>query len=323
MIFRDDTICALSTPNAPSAIGVIRLSGPKAIDLASEVFEGKDLKTQKGQTLHFGRIKDSDTVVDEVLLSLFRAPNSYTGEDLIEISCHGSPFILGRVMDLFIQKGAVAAREGEFSMRAYMNGKMDLAQAEAVADLIAAESKAAHQMAMNQMRGGFSEKIKDLRTQLIHFASMIELELDFGEEDVTFAERKDLDELVKGILKMIHNLIDSYAEGRVIKEGIPVAILGEPNVGKSTLLNALLQEDKAIVSDIAGTTRDSIEDVIRIGGMSFRFIDTAGIRDTEDTVEKIGIQRAFDKAKQANLILLLLDSQSATEEKIKELSKSI
>lgn len=323
MLFRDDTICALSTANAPSAIGVLRLSGSRSIDIVAAVFEGKDLRKQKGQSLHFGKIVDGQEIIDEVLISLFRAPHSYTGEDLVEISCHGSPFILSRVLDLLIEKGASPAREGEFSMRAYLNGKMDLAQAEAVADLIAAESKAAHQLAMHQMRGGFSEKIKDLRAQLIHFASMIELELDFGEEDVTFAERKDLDELVKGILQMIRQLIASFADGQVIKEGIPVAIIGEPNVGKSTLLNALLQEDKAIVSEIAGTTRDSIEDVMRIGGMSFRFIDTAGIRETEDVVENIGIKRSFEKAKQARVILLLIDATSATTERITELSKSL
>lgn len=323
MIFREDTICALSTPNAPGAIGVIRLSGAKAIEIAAGVFKGKDLFQQKGQTLHFGKIKNGEELIDEVLLSLFRAPHSYTGEDLVEISCHGSPFILAQVMEVLVEKGAVPAREGEFSLRAYMNGKMDLAQAEAVADLIAAESKAAHQMAMHQMRGGFSEKIQQLRQQLIHFASMIELELDFGEEDVTFAERTDLDELVKGILKMIRQLIDSYKEGRVIKEGIPVAIVGEPNVGKSTLLNALLQEDKAIVSEIAGTTRDSIEDVMRIGGMLFRFIDTAGIRQTEDVVENIGIQRSFEMMKKASLILLLADANQLDKVQLKNLRKGI
>ena len=320
---REDTICALSTPNAPGAIGVIRLSGGNAIKIANAVFEGRDLSKQRGQTLHFGKIKKGEEIIDEVMLSLFKGPHSYTGEDVIEISCHGSPFILSQVIELLLDGGASAAREGEFSMRAYLNGKMDLAQAEAVADLIAAESKAAHQMAMHQMRGGFSEKIRDLREELIHFASMIELELDFGEEDVTFAERDDLDELVKKILKMIRALIDSFADGRVIKEGIPVAIVGEPNVGKSTLLNALLQEDKAIVSEIAGTTRDSIEDVIRIGGMLFRFIDTAGIRQTEDVVENIGIKRAYEKAKTASLILLLIDATSINPERIKELSKSL
>jgi tRNA modification GTPase len=323
MIMRDDTICALSTPNAPGAIGVIRLSGEKAIEIANAVFEGKDLSKQKGQTLHFGKIKKGDEVIDEVMLSLFKGPHSYTGEDVIEISCHGSPFILSQVIELLLEGGASAAREGEFSMRAYLNGKMDLAQAEAVADLIAAESKAAHQMAMHQMRGGFSEKIRDLREELIHFASMIELELDFGEEDVTFAERDDLDQLVKKILKMIRSLIDSFADGRVIKEGIPVAIVGEPNVGKSTLLNALLQEDKAIVSEIAGTTRDSIEDVMRIGGMLFRFIDTAGIRQTEDVVESIGIKRAYEKAKAAALILLMLDAKDLSENKANDILKGL
>jgi len=320
---RDDTICALSTPNAPGAIGVIRLSGDRSIEIANSIFEGKDLSKQKGQTLHFGKIKKGEEIIDEVMLSLFLGPHSYTGEDVIEISCHGSPYILSQVIELILEQGASAAREGEFSMRAYLNGKLDLAQAEAVADLIAAESKAAHQMAMHQMRGGFSEKIRNLREELIHFASMIELELDFGEEDVTFAERDDLDELVKRILKINRQLIDSFADGRVIKEGIPVAIVGEPNVGKSTLLNALLQEDKAIVSEIAGTTRDSIEDVIRIGGMLFRFIDTAGIRQTEDVVESIGIKRSFEMMKKASLILLLVDAREIGKDGIKELEEQI
>lgn len=323
MIFREDTIVALSTPNAPGAIGVIRLSGKEAIEIAASVFDGKDLRKQKGQTLHFGNIVDDKELIDEVMLSLFKAPHSYTGEDVIEISCHGSPYILARVIELLMDKGAQAAKEGEFSLRAYMNGKMDLAQAEAVADLIAAESKAAHQMAMHQMRGGFSEKIRSLREELIHFASMIELELDFGEEDVTFAERDDLDALVKKILQMIRQLIDSFANGRVIKEGIPVVIVGEPNVGKSTLLNTLLQEDKAIVSEIAGTTRDSIEDVIRIGGMLFRFIDTAGIRQTEDVVESIGIKRAFEMMGKASLILLLVDARKIEDIGVKELEDQI
>jgi tRNA modification GTPase len=322
-MLEQDTICALSTPSGSGAIGVIRLSGPEAISIAQAVFEGKELEKQKGQSLHFGKIKEEDKVIDEVMLSLFKAPHSYTGEDVVEISCHGSAFILSEVMKLLTEKGARIANPGEYTMRAFGNGKMDLAQAEAVADLIASESKAAHQLAMNQMRGGFSKKIQELREELIHFTSMIELELDFAEEDVEFADRDDLKELVDRILSILSRLIDSFATGNVMKNGIPVAIVGQPNVGKSTLLNALLNEEKAIVSEIAGTTRDSIEDEVKIGGISFRFIDTAGIRETEDVVENIGIKRTFEMVDKAMIVLYLVDAIQANAEQVKRMIQEI
>jgi tRNA modification GTPase len=317
-MMQEDTICALATPSGSGAIGVIRLSGPEAFSIASKVFKGKKLEEQKTQSLLFGELYEGEELIDEVLLSLFKAPHSYTGENVVEISCHGSSFILQRVLALFIAKGARLANPGEYTMRAYMNGKMDLAQAEAVADLIASESKAAHSLAMNQMRGGFSEKIAELRQELIQFTALIELELDFAEEDVEFADRKDLKDLVANLLTMIGQLTDSFATGNVLKNGIPVAIVGEPNVGKSTLLNALLNENKAIVSDIAGTTRDSIEDEVKIGGVSFRFIDTAGIRETEDTVELMGIQRTYAMVEKAMIVLLLLDATQDSSEQISE-----
>ncbi len=323
MINSNKTICALSTPAGSGAIGVIRLSGEKAISIANSIFEGKNLELQKGQTLHFGKIVNEEEVIDEVLVSLFKGPNSYTGEDTIEISCHGSSYILGKVLELLLQKGASLAKPGEFTMRAFMNGKMDLAQAEAVGDLIAAESKAAHGLALNQMRGGFSKKIADLRHELIQFTALIELELDFAEEDVEFANRSDLKELVNNLREMIGGLLRSFSTGNVMKNGIPVAIVGQPNVGKSTLLNALLNEEKAIVSDIAGTTRDSIEDEVKIGGIAFRFIDTAGIRETQDVVENIGIQRTFQMVEKANVVLYLVDVVSDTKEEIHQVIKDI
>ena len=316
MINTSATICALSTPSGSGAIGVIRLSGDQAISIANSIFEGKDLEKQKGQTLHFGKIVNGEEVIDEVLVSLFKGPNSYTGEDTIEISCHGSAYILGKVLELLLEKGAKLAKPGEFTMRSFMNGKMDLAQAEAVGDLIAAESKAAHGLALNQMRGGFSKKIADLRHELIQFTALIELELDFAEEDVEFANRSDLKELVNNLTEMINGLLNSFATGNVMKNGIPVAIVGQPNVGKSTLLNALLNEDKAIVSEIAGTTRDSIEDEVKIGGIAFRFIDTAGIRETTDIVENIGIKRTFQMIEKANVVLYLVDVVLDTKEEI-------
>ncbi|MEQ8909928.1 MAG: tRNA uridine-5-carboxymethylaminomethyl(34) synthesis GTPase MnmE [Vicingaceae bacterium] len=318
-----DTICALSTPSGSGAIGVIRLSGPEAISITQKLFVGKELQHQKGQTLHFGRIESKGETIDEVLLSLFKAPHSYTGEDVIELSCHGSSYVLSQIMQLLMEEGARIANPGEYTMRAFTNGKMDLAQAEAVADLIASESKASHQLALNQMRGGFSQKIKELREELIHFTSMIELELDFAEEDVEFADRDDLKELVNRILDMLNSLIDSFATGNVMKNGIPVAIIGKPNVGKSTLLNALLKEEKAIVSEIAGTTRDSIEDEIKIGGISFRFIDTAGIRETEDVVENIGIKRTFQMVDKAMIVLYLVDAVEADKEAVREMIADI
>lgn len=316
MIHHNDTICALSTPSGSGALGVIRISGPEAINIVHFLFDGRNLEIQKGQTLHFGKFVDDKELIDEVLVSLFKGPNSFTGEDTVEISCHGSSYILSRVLNALLNRGARLAKPGEFTMRAFSNGKMDLAQAEAVADLIASESKAAHQLALNQMRGGFSEKINQLREELIHFTSLIELELDFGEEDVEFADRDDLKALVHKLLKMIQGLVDSFSTGNALKNGIPVAIIGQPNVGKSTLLNVLLNDDKAIVSEIAGTTRDSIEDEIKIGGVSFRFIDTAGIRETEDIVENIGIKRTFQMLDKASVILYLIDVIDDSKESI-------
>ncbi len=313
-MLNNDTIIALSTPNGNGAIGVIRLSGPNAITLTNSVFAGKDLTQQATHTLHFGLIKDNKTIIDEVVASLFVAPKSYTKENVVEISCHGSPYIIQQILNLLISKGARAAKPGEFTLRAFLNGGLDLSQAEAVADLIAANSKAAHDVAMQQMRGGFANELKDLRTQLIHFASMIELELDFAEEDVEFANRAELRALVFKLMLHILRLITSFELGNVIKNGVPVVIAGKPNVGKSTLLNALLNEERAIVSAIAGTTRDTIEDELNIGGVIFRFIDTAGIRETADLIEAKGIERTLEKMKQAKLIIYMADAaQSETE----------
>ncbi len=306
------TIIALSTATGVGAIAVIRLSGEKAIELTDLIFKtrsGKLMKDQQSHTVHLGEIVENDNIIDEVLVSIFKSPNSYTGEDVVEISCHGSPYIQQQIITLFIDKGAVAARAGEFTLRAFMNGKMDLSQAEAVADLIASENKASHQLAMQQMRGGFSNEIKELRQQLLNFASLIELELDFAEEDVDFANRQELENLLTKIQSVLKNLLDSFALGNVIKKGVPTAIIGPPNVGKSTLLNCLLNEDKAIISDIAGTTRDSIEDEIVLNGICFRFIDTAGIRDTKDTIEQIGIQKTYDKIDIATYVLQLVDPE--------------
>ena len=303
----EDTIIALATPQGVGAIGVIRLSGKEAISITNAVFKGKDLTKQESHTIHFGTIRDGDKILDEVLISLFIAPKSFTKENVIEISCHGSSYIIRQIIQLLIRKGARPAKPGEFTKRAFMHGQFDLAQAEAVADLINADSEAAHQTALNQMRGGFSDEIRKLREELIHFASMIELELDFGEEDVEFASREDLKNLVNRLLKVINALIQSFDLGNVIKNGVPTVIAGKPNAGKSTLLNALLNEEKAIVSDIAGTTRDFIEDEIIIGGIAFRFIDTAGLRETTDVIEAMGVERTQAKMKTASLIIYLFD----------------
>ncbi|WP_282180444.1 tRNA uridine-5-carboxymethylaminomethyl(34) synthesis GTPase MnmE [Maribacter stanieri] len=305
-----DTIIALATPAGAGAIAIIRLSGPEAISIASNHFEsvsGKVLKNQKSHTIHLGYIKDGKNVLDQALISIFKDPHSYTGENVIEISCHGSPYIQQQIIQLFLRNGCRTADAGEFTLRAFLNGKMDLSQAEAVADLISSDNAASHQIAVQQMRGGFSNEIKQLRTELLNFASLIELELDFSEEDVEFADRTQFKELLTRIQKVLQSLIDSFAVGNVIKNGIPVAIVGEPNVGKSTLLNAFLNEERALVSDIAGTTRDTIEDEISIGGIGFRFIDTAGIRETKDVVEGMGIKRTFEKIEQAQVVLLLVD----------------
>ena len=317
---RKDTICALATGSGLGAIAIIRISGSEAINICKKVFS-KNIADVKSHTIHFGTINNKVDVIDEVLLSIFRNPHSFTGEDVIEISCHGSVFIQQQILQLLTKNGARMANPGEFTLRAFTNGKMDLSQAEAVADLIASESKKAHKIAINQMRGGFSDDLKKLREQLINFASLIELELDFSEEDVEFANREQFNELLLLIKEKLTKLIDSFQLGNVIKNGIPVAILGAPNVGKSTLLNAVVNEDRAIVSEIAGTTRDTIEDVINIEGMQFRFIDTAGLRDTKDTIEKIGIQKALEKAEKAKVIIYLLDATTDFKAQEKEVGK--
>ena len=317
MLFKD-TIMALATPSGAGAIAVIRVSGPDAITVCSKLFRSvhnKELASQKTHTIHLGHIYDENKVLDEVLVSVFRNPNSYTGEDVIEISCHGSPFIQQEILQLLSRHGCRMANAGEFTLRAFLNGKLDLSQAEAVADLIQSDNAASHQVAIQQMRGGFSNEIQKLREELMNFASLIELELDFAEEDVEFADRGQFKDLLDRILLVLKRLIDSFAVGNVIKNGIPVAIVGEPNVGKSTLLNALLNEERAIVSDIAGTTRDAIEDEIIIGGIGFRFIDTAGIRDTSDTVEKIGIQKTFEKIDQSQVVIYLFDASAFISQK--------
>lgn len=321
-----ETIVALATPSGAGAIAVIRLSGKDAITIASQVFQsvsGKDLSKQKTHTIHLGHIVDAGKTYDQVLVSIFKGPNSYTGENVVEISCHGSTFIQQQIIQLLLRKGAKMAQAGEFTLRAFLNGKLDLSQAEAVADLIASDNEASHQIAMQQMRGGFSNEIAKLREELLNFASLIELELDFSEEDVEFADRTAFHDLLNRIEFVLKRLIDSFAVGNVIKNGIPVAIVGEPNVGKSTLLNALLNEERAIVSDIAGTTRDTIEDELVIDGIGFRFIDTAGIRDTEDHVESIGIKKTFEKIEQAQVVLFLVDSSQLTVDSIENLKIEI
>ena len=287
-MIQDDTIIALATPSGVGAIGVVRISGKKAISVADKIFSSvvkKSLYNQKTHSVLLGHINDGDRIIDEVLLSLFKGPKSYTGEDVIEISCHGSHYIQSEIIQLFIRNGCRAANPGEFTFRAFLNGKMDLIQAESVADLIASDSESSHKIALQQMRGGFSSKIKVLREELIDFASLIELELDFSDEDVDFADLKKFQLLLDRISSVLKYLIESFASGSVIKQGVPISIVGEPNVGKSTLLNFLLNDEKAIVSDIAGTTRDAIEDELIIDGVKFRFIDTAGIRQTDDEVE--------------------------------------
>ena len=313
----NDSIVALATPSGAGAISIIRVSGPDAIEIGASVFKSiknKDLKQQKTHTLHLGHIIDEGKTLDEVLISIFKGPNSYTGENTIEISCHGSTYIQQQIIQLLLRKGCRMADAGEFTLRAFLNGKLDLSQAEAVADLISSDNEASHQIAMQQMRGGFSNEIAKLREELLNFASLIELELDFAEEDVEFADRTQFHELLNRIEFVLKRLIDSFAVGNVIKNGIPVAIVGEPNVGKSTLLNALLNEERAIVSDIAGTTRDTIEDELVIGGVGFRFIDTAGIRETKDVVESIGIQKTFEKIEQAQVVLYLVDGLELNHE---------
>ncbi len=321
--FKEETIVALATPQGISAIAVVRLSGENSIQLTQQIFKGKDLTQQPSHTLHFGSIVDGDKPIDEVLVSIFKEPNSFTKENSIEISCHGSMVIVKAIVKLLLKQGARLAQPGEFTKRAFLNGRFDLAQAEAVADLIHAETDNARQAALNQMRGGFSKEIQHLREELIHFASLIELELDFGEEDVEFAKRDDLRKLILHIQGYLGSLIQSFDQGNVIKNGVPVVIAGKPNAGKSTLLNALLNEERAIVSEIAGTTRDVIEDEMLLGGINFRFMDTAGLRETVDVIEAMGVQRTHDSMKKASLILYLFDLSKTTLEEIAQEEKSI
>ncbi|MCB9251628.1 MAG: tRNA uridine-5-carboxymethylaminomethyl(34) synthesis GTPase MnmE [Flavobacteriales bacterium] len=318
----NDTIIALATPVGVGAIGVIRLSGPDSLVLIDHCFS-KDLSSHEGNTLHYGKIYRGSgkqrEVLDEVVVSLFRSPHSYTGEDVVEISCHGSPFILQTVLENFIDLGARLAKAGEFTQRAFLNGKLDLVQAEAVADLISAESEVSRTMAIRQMRGGFSMQIKNLRQQLIDFASLIELELDFGEEDVEFADRKKLLDLVNEIKGLIDGLKSGFSMGNVLKKGVTTVIIGKPNAGKSTILNALLKEDRAIVSDVEGTTRDTIEETLNVNGVQFRFVDTAGIRSHAGSIEKEGILRTFEKIRSADLVFYIFDVNLITENELKSL----
>lgn len=310
-----DTIAAIATPVGVGGIGVIRVSGDAAYDIVQTIFPKKELKNQAANTLHVGLLRDGDRILDEVVLSLFKKPHSFTGEDVIEISCHGSPYVMQEVLDTLIRKGARLAGPGEFSQRAFLNGKLDLAQAEAVADVINAESEAAHKAAISQMRGGFSKDLNLLRERLIHFVAMLELELDFSDEDVAFADRTELAGLVDEIHGRVNTLIDSFRLGNVIKKGVSVAIIGKPNAGKSTLLNALLNEERAIVSDIAGTTRDTIEEALNINGILFRLIDTAGIREhSTDQIEHLGMARSRANAEHADLIIHVVDPTQPGEE---------
>lgn len=312
----EETIVALATAQGIGAIAVIRLSGKHAIDITQKCFNGKNLNEQPSHTIHFGTIGDGEKIIDEVLVSIFKEPNSFTRENSIEISCHGSPVIIKEILHVLLKNGARLAGPGEFTKRAFLSGRFDLAQAEAVADLITAETDNARQAALNQMRGGFSREIRHLREELIHFASLIELELDFGEEDVEFAKRDDLKKLILQIQSYLQSLIVSFDQGNVIKNGIPTVIAGKPNAGKSTLLNTLLNEERAIVSDIPGTTRDVIEDEMVLGGINFRFTDTAGLRETQDVIEAMGVERTRDRMKKASLIIYLFDLTQTTLDEI-------
>lgn len=315
----NDTIVALATPPGVGAIGVIRLSGKEALTICNAFFHGKNLEKQDSHTIHFGTIRDEQgNILDEVLVSLFIAPKSYTKENVVEISCHGSNYIIQSIIQLFIRNGARSAQRGEFTMRAFLNGQLDLSQAEAVADLIASDSESSHQLALAQMRGGFSQEIAKLRQELIDFASLIELELDFGEEDVEFANRDKLKDLVERIRKLLARLIDSFTLGNVLKNGVQTVIAGRPNAGKSTLLNALLNEERAIVSDIAGTTRDTIEENLNINGVLFRLVDTAGIREAQDTIEAIGVEKTMEKIGQSSLLVYVFDAQQMPPEEVKK-----
>ena len=325
-MINQDTICAVSTAPGAGGVAVIRVSGTDAIRICDTIFvpkiEGKNLQSQKAYTLRYGSIRRGEELIDDVLVALFRAPHSFTGEDTVEITCHGSVYIQQQILQLLIEKECRSALPGEYTQRAFLNGKMDLSQAEAVADLIASTSAGMHKLAINQMRGGFSNELTKLRSQLLDFTSLIELELDFSEEDVEFADRTNLKQLATNIEQLIHKLADSFSVGNAIKNGIPVAIIGETNAGKSTLLNLLVGEERAIVSDIHGTTRDVIEDTINLSGITFRFIDTAGIRETNDTIESLGIERTFQKLRQASIVLWVIDLTSPSEQ-IEELAQTI
>lgn len=319
-----DTICAASTAQGVGALGIIRISGLNSIQIVNQVFKGKNLKEVASHTVHYGCIISSSPakekeIIDEVMVAVFKAPKTFTAEDLVEISCHGSPYIQQQILDVLIQNGARLAQPGEFTQRAFLNGRIDLAQAEAVADLIAAENKASHQIALNQMRGGISSELKNLREELVNFTALIELELDFSEEDVEFANREELDELIQNLKSKIQNLLKTFDYGNAVKNGVPVAIIGKPNAGKSTLLNALLNEERAIVSDIAGTTRDTIEETMTIDGITFRFIDTAGIRETTDTIEAIGVEKAKEKVVQAKIVIHLYEDDIEILENLADL----
>ena len=317
---RDETICAVATGSSMSAIAVIRVSGPKAIKITDSIFS-KNILNKKTHTIHFGNIIENNKIIDEVLVSIFKEGKSYTGEETTEISCHGSVYITKKILEILVNNGCRSAVAGEFTLRAFKNGKLDLSQAESVADLIASENKSAHQTAINQLRGGFSNQLQNLRNQLIEFASLVELELDFSEEDVEFADKKKFLSLLNKIKEELKKLINSFELGNAIKNGIPVAIIGAPNSGKSTLLNTLLNEDKAIVSEIEGTTRDVIEDIINIEGIQFRFIDTAGIRKTKNKIEKIGIDKALENAKKSNIILHIVDIKNNLIEQQEDFKK--
>lgn len=325
-MINQDIICAVSTAPGAGGVAVIRVSGTDAIRICDTIFvpkiEGKNLQSQKAYTLRYGSIRRGEELIDDVLVALFRAPHSFTGEDTVEITCHGSVYIQQQILQLLIEKGCRSALPGEYTQRAFLNGKMDLSQAEAVADLIASTSAGMHKLAINQMRGGFSNELTKLRSQLLDFTSLIELELDFSEEDIEFADRTNLKQLATNIEQLIHKLADSFSVGNAIKNGIPVAIIGETNAGKSTLLNLLVGEERAIVSDIHGTTRDVIEDTINLSGITFRFIDTAGIRETNDTIESLGIERTFQKLRQASIVLWVIDLTSPSEQ-IEELAQTI
>ena len=320
----DDTIVALATPPGIGAIGVIRLTGNSAIDITNKLFPSKDLSTQASHTLHVGYLKDESKILDEVVVSLYKNPKSYTGEDVVEISCHGSAFVQGQVIQSIIKKGARLAKPGEFTQRAFLNGKLDLTQAEAVADLIASNTDASKNAALNNIRGGFSELLKHLREQLIQFSSLIELELDFSEEDVEFADRKKFIQLIEQIAVSTKKLLDSFKLGNVVKNGVSVAIVGKPNAGKSTLLNTLLNDNRAIVSEIAGTTRDTIEEIININGILFRLIDTAGIREhTTDVIENMGVIKSLEKIKEADIILYLFDVNIISIDELGRIKKDL